>query len=163
MNIRFAKNSDLEKLNTIYNYEVVNGVATFDTDLQNSEGVQRWFFNHNQENHPIFVYEDNGIVLGYCSLSTYRSFDAFAKTVEISIYVDKDSRGFGIGRKLVSYAITYAQSRSDIRNITAVITSINKISINLFKSLGFINVGTHEACGCKFGKELGVTILYKLV
>ena len=53
----------------IYNYEVVHGVSTL--DLEPKESRLDWFENHNINHHPLIVYEKEGIVVGYASLSEY--------------------------------------------------------------------------------------------
>ena len=164
MKIRFCTFNDLDTVNAIYNYEIENGVATFDTSVRSKDKAVSWYESHNRLNHPIFVAtDDSNKVFGYCSLSQYRDKDAFETTVEISVYVALNSRGQGIGRKLCCYVIDYAKKRNDIKNIISVITSSNVKSLNLFNSLNFENGGTIPAVGIKFGKQLGITSLYRLV
>lgn len=164
MKIRLCSLKDINAVNSIYNYEIENGVATFDTKIRSQDKAVLWFNSHNSSNHPIFVaVDDCDNVLAYCSLSTYRDKDAFDSTVEISIYVSLNARGQGIARSLCNYAIDYARKRSDIRNIISVITSSNEKSLNLFNSLNFKNGGTLPNVGIKFGQTLGITNLYLLV
>ena len=164
MKIRLCTDADIDAVNDIYNYEIENGVATFDSIVRTKEKAMAWFNAHNTSNHPIFVaVNDNDKVLAYCSLSQYRDKDAFDTTVEISIYVDLKSRKQGIARALCNHVISYAKERSDIHNIISVITSSNEKSLNLFNSLNFKDGGTLPAVGIKFGQTLGITNLYLLV
>lgn len=164
MKIRLCTIDDIDAVNSIYNYEIEKGVATFDTQLRSKEKALSWFNSHNNSNHPIFVaVDDNDKVLAFCSLSQYRDKDAFDSTVEISIYVDLKARKQGIARALCNHVIDYSKNRSDIKNIISVITSSNEKSLNLFKSLNFKDGGTIPAVGIKFGKVLGITNLYLLV
>ena len=55
MLIRTAELSDLPALLAIYNDEVKNGVATFDTEPQTMEERRAWFDAHNVENHPLLT------------------------------------------------------------------------------------------------------------
>lgn len=164
MKIRLCTLNDIDALNSIYNYEIENGVATFDTQIRTKEKAISWFNAHNSSNHPIFVaVNDKDEPLAYCSLSQYRDKDAFGCTVEISIYVDLKARRQGIARALCAHAIEYSKNRSDIKNIISVITSCNEKSLNLFKSLNFKDGGTLPSVGIKFGQVLGITNLYLLV
>ena len=96
MKIRLCTEADIDAVNAIYNYEIENGVATFDTVIRSKDKAITWFNSHNTSNHPIFVaVDDNDKVLAYCSLSQYRDKDAFDTTVEISIYVDLLARRQG--------------------------------------------------------------------
>lgn len=164
MKIRLCTKADIDAVNAIYNYEIENGIATFDTVIRSKDKALAWFNSHNSSNHPIFVaVDDNDKVLAYCSLSQYRDKDAFDTTVEISIYVDLSARRQGLARALCNHTISYAQDRADIHNIISVITSNNEKSLNLFKSLNFKDGGTLPAVGIKFGQSLGITNLYLLV
>ena len=164
MKIRLCTKADIDAVNAIYNYEIENGIATFDTVIRSKDKALAWFNSHNSSNHPIFVaVDDNDKVLAYCSLSQFRDKDAFDTTVEISIYVDLSARRQGLARALCNHTIFYAQDRADIHNIISVITSNNEKSLNLFKSLNFKDGGTLPAVGIKFGQSLGITNLYLLV
>ncbi|NLK84490.1 MAG: N-acetyltransferase [Aeromonadales bacterium] len=162
-NIRLATQDDLEAINDIYNYEVLNGIATFDIHKRSLDSAREWFLSHNTTNHPIFVFLHKGEVVAYCSLSSYRDKEAFETTCEISLYVSKDHRSRGYGRILAAYTLSYALNCNLIHNVVAVITSTNLVSINLFLSLDFNDGGTIESCGLKCGKKLGITNLYKIV
>ena len=68
MLIRTAELSDLPALLAIYNDEVQNGVATFDTEPQTLEERRAWFDAHNIENHPLLTaVADDGTIAGYAS------------------------------------------------------------------------------------------------
>ena len=49
MKIREARIEDLEELLEIYNYEVINGVATLDLEPKGLEDRRTWFYQHNAE------------------------------------------------------------------------------------------------------------------
>lgn len=162
--IRNATLDDVTSINKIYNHEVLNSTVTFDSQPRDQSAGIKWFLAHNDTNHPIFVYiGDDNEVAGYCSLSTYRFLDAYAQTAEISLYVHKDHRKQGIGSKLCKYVLEYAESRDDLHNVIAVITTDNEKSIKLFKSFGFEDGGTIPETGRKFGKLLSITNLYKII
>ena len=161
--IRKATLDDVASINKIYNHEVINTTVTFDTQPRDESAGIKWFLAHNDSNHPIFVAVIEDLVVGYCSLSPYRFLDAYAQTVEISLYVHKDFRKQGIGRELCRYVLDYAKNRDDIHNIIAVITTDNDKSINLFKSFDFEYGGTIPQTGKKFGKLLSITNLYKII
>ena len=161
--IRRARFTDIVAINDIYNYEVINGTATFDTEKRSLLKAISYYFNHQSLAHPLFVYESSDRVVGFCSLSLYREKSAFRSTVEISLYVHKDHRNEGIGSSLLSYVIDYAKKSSEITNIVSVITSENESSLKLFSKVGFINSGIIDKCGKKFNRDLGITNMYLLV
>ena len=70
---------------------------------------QVWFDAHNVENHPLYVAEQNGVVAGYASLSAYREKEAFASTVELSIYVAPECRRQGVATALMKFILQKAR------------------------------------------------------
>ena len=113
--IRHAKASDVEAINEIYNYEVLHGVATFDTNVRSYDAAINWFNAHGSVNHPVYVAEDKedseGRVIAFCSLSTYYDKDAYENTVEISLYVHQDFRSLGIGAKMLEHILNYVVTK----------------------------------------------------
>ena len=76
----------------IYNEAVLNTTATFDTTARTFEKQLEWYENH-KANHPVFVAEENNVVVGWASLSPYSDRCAYDTTVEVSVYIHADHRG----------------------------------------------------------------------
>lgn len=91
--IRPITKDDIAACLDIYNYEVVNGVATLDLEPRTLPEWQEWYKVHQTQEHCIFVGLIDDVVVGYASLSPYRTKDAFKSTVELSIYIHQDYRG----------------------------------------------------------------------
>ncbi len=162
MTIRTAIESDLPALTEIYNYEVLHGVATFDINPKTVEERREWFYEHNRDNHPLIVAEENGEVLGYASLSAYRDKEAYSSTVELSVYVAPDVRGHGVGSRLTEEIIKTARAEVRTHLIVSVITGGNAASVHLHEKFGFSYCGTLHEVGVKFGKYLD-TVSYELL
>lgn len=160
--IRTAREQDLPELLEIYNYEVRNGVATFDLNLKSMEDWAVWFKSHNVDNHPLIVAETDGRVAGYASLSSYRDKEAYAATVELSVYVAPEFRRRGVARSLIAAILEDARSRDDIHTVISVITDGNEASVALHKEFGFVYSGTLREVGEKFGRKLDV-VNYQLM
>lgn len=156
MIIRTAKEKDMPELLDIYNYEVEHGLATFDLNPKTMEERLLWFRAHNVGNHPLIVAEEDGKAIGYASLSSYRDKEAYAATVELSIYIDPDYRRRGIAGELASAILKTAKERADIHTVISVITGGNEASIRLHERLGFVHCGTIKEVGVKFGKLLDI-------
>ena len=163
MEIRKAVQTDLPALLEIYNYEVLNGTATFDLTAQTLEQRQVWFDAHNIENHPLYVAETDGIVVGYVSLSTYREKEAYRSTVELSVYVHHEYRGQGIASQLMAFIIEEARRDESIHTVISVITSGNAASVKLHEKFGFAFGGTLKEVGVKFGRYLDIDNYYLMV
>lgn len=156
MKIRAAEEQDMPELLDIYNYEVEKGYATFDLRPKTMEERMVWFREHNRDNHPLIVAEEDGKAVGYASLSSYRIKEAYAATVELSLYVHKDYRRRGIAAELAEAILNMAREREDIHTVISVITGGNAASMRLHKKLGFTHCGTMREVGVKFGKLLDI-------
>lgn len=160
--IRKAKASDINALKEIYNDAICNTVATFDTEVKDDADRMQWFNEHEQSPYVIFVEEKDGEILGYASLSRYRDRKAFDKTVEISVYIEKEHRGKGIGKALMIHTLDYARHHKDIKTVISLITGENEASNRLHESLGFVYCGQLKDVGYKLGRSLDLSI-YQII
>ena len=90
--------------------------------------------------NPIFVYEENNIVLGYlfCIDETIKDHQLLTdrKTLYIDdLCVDKDKRGMGIGKKLYEYVKAYAKEKG-YYNVTLNVWADNKNAMAFYEALG---------------------------
>lgn len=154
---RRAIEKDLSAMLDIYNYEVKHGVATFDITPKSVEEWRRWIKQHNVGNHPLIVAEDeSGEMMGYASLSEYRSKEAYRMTAELSVYVAKEHRNKGVASVLLESIIRIAKSETELQTIVSVITSGNEVSRRLHEKFGFEYCGTMSRVGKKWDKWLGI-------
>lgn len=156
MKIRKAEERDMPELLNIYNYEVERGTATFDLNTKTMEERTEWFHAHNHGNHLLLVADIDGKAAGYASLSPYRDKEAYAATVELSVYVDLNYRRQGVARRLMAEILEAARQRSDIHTVISVITDGNNASVALHEDFGFEYCGTMKEVGKKFGQMLGI-------
>ena len=156
MIIRTGRADDVGQLLNIYNYEVVNGVATLDLCEKTLSEWQQWYAEHNVDNHPLLVAEENGRCAGYATLSEYRSKEAYSSTVELSIYVSPDFRRRGVATALMEAILRLAREDKRTHNVVSVITSGNEASIRLHERFGFAFCGTIPQVGVKFGRMLDI-------
>lgn len=158
MNIRTAELRDLQALTDIYNYEILNGTATFDLAAVTPEERRPWFDSHNRDNHPLIVADDeNGVIHGYASLSPYSQKKAYDPSVELSVYIAPDSRRMGIGAMLMKEILDIASKDGITHTVISLITSENSASIKLHEKFGFKPCGKLDEAGIKFGRYLDVS------
>jgi L-amino acid N-acyltransferase YncA len=170
--IRTAAREDIPALAQIYNYEVEHGTATLDLHPRDLADRTAWFELHNKDNHPLIVAVTDGaatgnatadgagtgnaasveIVVGYASLSPYREKEAYASTVELSIYIHQDYRRRGIATSLMRAILELAKEDERTHLVVSVITSGNEASARLHERFGFTFCGTMRDVGMKFGK-----------
>ncbi|WP_434779562.1 GNAT family N-acetyltransferase [Neisseria sp. Ec49-e6-T10] len=134
--IRFAQQKDLPAIVSIYNQSVPKRNATADLSPISVESRQSWF-EHHTANRPLYVWvNEQNHILAWASLSDYYPRAAYHITAEISIYVDEQQQGKGLGKALAKHILKEAPNLG-IHNIIAVIFGHNTASITLFEQLGF--------------------------
>ena len=156
MEIRLARREDVPALLDIYNYEVINGVATLDLNTRTLDEWYDWYDAHNKDNHPLIVGAENGEITGYASLSEYRQKEAYKTTVELSIYVSPNHRKKGVGRALMAHILEMAKNDERTHCVVSVITAGNEASTKLHAEFGFTYCGTIPEVGMKFGRMLDI-------
>lgn len=160
LSIRPALLDDIAAMAEIYNDAVLNTTATFDTDTRNALKMLDWYAQHDAK-HPVIVAETKGEVAGWASLSRWSDKRAYDSTAEVSVYVKKEFRSMGIGKKLIE-VITLEGKKAGLHNLLARITQGNEVSIHLFESFGYTLFGTMKEAGTKFGKYHDVHFLQKI-
>ncbi len=156
--IRDARTSDLPGIFAIYDHEVREGTATFDTEIKTPEQRIEWLAAHQTARYPALVAIVNGEVAGWATLSPWSPRRAYDRTAEDSVYIHHDHHRRGLGRALMNELIARA-ARHGIHVILARTCEESTASIALHDSLGFVNVGTMRRVGTKFGRLLDVRIL----
>jgi L-amino acid N-acyltransferase YncA len=137
LNIRPAISNDYNEIVAIYNHAVDEKFATADTEHVTIESRKNWFAQHSSNTYPIYVGEENGEIVGWCSLSPHRPGRKALRTVaEISYYIHKDHRRKGIANKLISYTIDEA-SRLGFKNLISILLDLNKTSTYILEKFGF--------------------------
>ena len=152
--IRKVKPEDAHDIALIYNHYIENSTITFETSPVTTEDMANRIADISGK-YPFFVYEESGIVVGYCYAASWKKKAAYNKTVESTVYIDKDFQGKGIGRALMNKLINELKERS-FHAVIACITIPNPSSVKLHEELGFRQVSEFKEVGYKFGKWLDV-------
>ncbi|SEN24902.1 phosphinothricin acetyltransferase [Mucilaginibacter gossypiicola] len=159
---RDAAEADLDKIVEIYNSTVASRMSTADTEPVSVESRKKWFDEHNHF-RPLWIAEDSdNNVVGWVSFQSFYGRPAYNATVEISIYIDANHRGKGIGKKMLEYSIAAAPT-IQIKTLVGFIFAHNDPSLKLFKSFGFEEWGNLPDIAVLDGKERGLKILGKRV
>jgi phosphinothricin acetyltransferase len=135
--IRKIEYRDLKVVNDIYNQAVQSKYQTAETELTSLEYRRDWHRELQAGNYPVFVFEEEGEVAGWISLSEYRKGRrALRYTAEISFYILKDKQGRGIGTRLLDYMIGQAR-KLNIKTLIAILLEPNTPSIRLLEKFNF--------------------------
>ena len=137
---RNASRSDLAQIVAIYNATVPSRMVTADTEPVSVESRARWFEEHVPERRPLWVVEDDGRVAAWLSFSNFYGRPAYAKTAELSVYVDPQFRRRGLGSYLLQQAIAHAP-RIRVDTLLGFIFGHNTPSLALFERHGFARWG----------------------
>jgi Sortase and related acyltransferases len=133
--IRNAKLDDLPKIVEIYNSTIASRMVTADTSPVEVESRMEWFHQHN-EKRPLQVVESDNEICAWISYQNFYGRPAYQKTAEVSIYLNQNTRGKGLGAILLDNAIKECPSLQ-IENLLAFIFSHNIPSVKLFEKFGF--------------------------
>jgi L-amino acid N-acyltransferase YncA len=162
MKTRLANRDDAPAIRAIYNTEVVGSTVTFDMVPRTIEDQLQWLDEHSGAHPAIVAVDDHGAVRGFGSLSPYRPRPAYRMTVEDSVYVDRGTRGEGVGKLLVSELLVLAEAHG-FHSVMARIVDGHEASIALHRSCGFELVGIERQVGRKFARWLDVALMQCLI
>src|SRR5690606_37787148 len=112
--------------------------------------------------HAVLVAVEGSEVLGFGSLSRWRDRPAYATTVEDSVYLHRDHRGRGLGRRLLGELVEGANQRG-FHAWMARIVGRHEASIAVRRSRGLEWGGTEREGGRKFGKWLDVVLMERML
>lgn len=158
-NLRTAQENDLPGIVAIYNQAIREGFCTGDTDPVSVEDRRSWFDQHSAATYPIYVAEEGGTLLGWCSLSPYRpGRGALRTTAEISYYIDASHRGQRVGSRLVKHALSEAPGLN-FTHLLAILMDVNSASIHLLEKFGFDKWGYLPGIA-RFGSAVCGQLIY---
>jgi L-amino acid N-acyltransferase YncA len=163
ISVRPVADGDAEAIRAIYNPEVLESTVTFDLVPRTLDEQLAW--QHERSGaHAVLVAIDDatGELLGYASLSGYKTRAAYATTVEDSVYIRRDQQGRGVGKLLLAELLAVATAHG-FHAVMARIVGGHDASIALHARFGFEIVGTEREVGRKFGRWLDVVVMQKLL
>ena len=153
--IRVAEESDAGKLLAIYAPYVEQTAITFEYEVPSVEEFRQRICN-TRKKYPYIVAETEGKIAGYAYAGPFHERAAYDWAVEMSIYVDKDRKGQGIGRKLYE-TMEMLLKKQNILNLNACIACtevedeyLTNASVHYHAHLGYRMVGEFKQCGYKF-------------
>ena len=142
--IRDVEDRDIARITQIYNWYIVNGVETFETEPLTVEQM-RSRVRAISATHPYIVAEEDGEVVAY----------AYAATWETTVYADHACMRRGLGTSLMRVLIDRCR-RQGCRVLIACITGCNAPSIAMHSKLGFFRASHFKGVGMKMGRTLDV-------
>ena len=129
-----------------------NTAITYEFIPRDEEEMHRRFTAYSAS-YPYLIWEEAGELMGYAYASRYKSRAAYSPSVEISIYLHKDHRRKGIGRKLLKELLeTLRKDYPRYYTAVACINYPNEPSQKLFEKEGFVLSAKEDHIAYKMGQ-----------
>lgn len=168
MLIRSAATDDAWRLLEIYSYYVEDTAISFEYETPSLEEF-RGRISQTLEKYPYLVAEENGVIKGYAYAGVFKGRAAYDHCCEVTIYLDRDSKGNGYGRALYE-ALEEALKKQGIMNLYACIGDpivedeyLTKNSEKFHQHMGYTKVGEFHKCGYKFGRWYNMIWMEKIL
>lgn len=152
--IRLAAIEDAESILAIYTPYVRESVITFEYEVPTLDEMRRRIAD-TLKDYPYIVAILENRVIGYAYAHRQRERAAYQWNAELSVYLDGDSQGRGIGKTLYTCLMELLKLQR-IVNVYGAVTLPNPASERLHESLGFRRLGNYVNTGYKMGKWLDV-------
>lgn len=160
MSIRLAQPNDAAAVAEIYNQGIEDRTSTFETLPRTAEEIRGRI--NSMERYLYLVYVDEeGRVVAWANLSSYRARDCYSGIADFSIYLCRDVRGRGIGKQLLLALLEESEKRGFWKLLSRIFT-FNTASLALCRSCGFRQVGVYEKHACLDGRWLDCVIVERL-
>ena len=139
--VRKMENADWPDVARIYQDGMDTNLATFQTQ---SPSFEEWNASHLETCRLVIT--GDGKVVGWAVLTAVSSRCVYAGVAEVSLYIDKDHRGKGVGMKLLDALIRRSEEHG-FWTLQSGIMQENAASIRLHEKCGFRMMGYREKVG----------------
>lgn len=146
MEIRKLLDTDWPQVSLIYEKGINTGNATFQTT---APAWENWNASHLAACR--IVAQSNGEIIGWAALTPVSSRCVYAGVAEVSVYVDPEHSGKGIGLTLLEELVHLSEAEG-IWTLQAGIFPENIGSLRIHEKAGFRTLGIRE----KIGKQNGI-------
>ncbi|NIK70971.1 MULTISPECIES: GNAT family N-acetyltransferase [unclassified Paenibacillus] len=151
----------LSKVHFIYNYYVTHTTVSFHTEELTLDQIRNNVMNGNNR-YKTYVIEEQDSVIGYALLTQHKNKQAYDVTAEVTIYIDPNHLGNGIGSKAISFLELKAKELG-FHVLVATICTENERSIRLFERLGYEKCAHFKEVGYKFNRRLDIASYQKII
>ncbi len=154
--IRQVEPRDYQSILDIYNHYIEHSHVTFDVEPIALAERSEWFAMFAPAGRYRMFVAQLGSVVGYACSTPFRPKEAYATSVETTVYVDPAHTGKGLGRRVYEPLLEALESE-DAHRAYAVIALPNPSSVRLHEQLGFRKAAVLDQAGRKFGKYWDVS------
>jgi phosphinothricin acetyltransferase len=159
--IRPATVADAAALCRIYNQGIQDRVATLETEERTPEERAQWLEARGPR-HPVLVAESDGAVVGWASLNVFNPRRAYEHVADLSLYVEREWRGRGVGRRLLDALVARARELGYHKLVLAAFPW-NEAGMRAYRRAGFREVGIYREQGRLDGRWVDTIVMEKLL
>ena len=166
--IRTVRPEDAAQIAEIYRPYVEHTAITFEYKAPDADEIRRRIRN-TLKKYPFLAAYDAGTILGYAYAGPFKERNAYDRSVEVSVYLDENCRGRGIGRTLYG-ELERILTRQNIINLYACIAYpekedeyLTKGSVRFHEKMGYALAGEFHKCGYKFGRWYNMVWMEKMI
>ena len=168
MTIEKATVDDAEELLAIYAPYVRDTAISFEYVVPSVEDFTDRILQIS-EKYPYIKAVEDGKIIGYAYANTFKGRKAYDWSVETTVYVRKDAKRNGTGRRLYE-CLEQSLRKMGVLNMNACIASakvddefLTNDSMSFHSMMGFTEVGRFHNSGYKFGRWYDMIWMEKLI
>jgi L-amino acid N-acyltransferase YncA len=161
LTIRIASEKDLESILMIYNQGIIDRIATLESEEKDYAYIRKWFDEH-QGRFTVLVAVLDDDIIGWASLNRYANRCAYDGVANLSIYIERDYRGKGVGKALLNQLEEAARSHQFYK-IVLFTFPFNGLGQGLYKKCGYREVGVFHNQGILDGNFVDVMAMEKVL
>lgn len=158
--IRLATADDAVQIAGIWNPIIRDSVYTFNSVEKSPADIAALIAERTRDRFVFFVSEMAGEILGFASYSQFRGGIGYKKTMEHTVMISQNSKGAGIGRKLLQAIEVHAKNAGH-HSMFAGITGGNSVAIEFHARLGYEQVARIPDAGYKFEQFFDLVLMQK--
>jgi len=161
MDIRDATTDDTGAIARIYNQGIEDRLATLETVSRTPDERRAWLTDRTAR-HPVVVAVEAGHVVGWASLNPFNPRPAYDLVADLSVYVERDQQGRGVGTALVATLEHRARSLGYHKIVLAAFPW-NTAGMALYRRCAFRTVGLYHEQGLLDGRWVDVVLMEKIL
>ncbi len=160
--IRLAAIADAGAFARIYNFYVGETIVTFEEEPVTDADMADRLEEVRKAALPWLAAEHGGQVVGYACATKWKSRRGYRFSAEVSVYLDHDRGGRGIGSLLYARLLEILQGQGYHAAMGGVALP-NEASVALHEKFGFEKVAHFRDVGFKFGQWIDVAYWEKVL
>lgn len=145
--IRPATLEDAQKLLDIYGYYVENTAITYEYDVPALEEFQNRM-QHIMNTYPYLVALVEDQIVGYAYASQFHPRAAYGWNAEMTIYLDHDQCGNGVGRKLYTLLEQILKEQGIVKAVALITPPGKNAEESVYPSMHFHEKMGYQLAGC---------------